>query len=196
MREPINMDKSFFLFLMVSLPLTVFSQIEFSIENSNDITLKVVSILKEQSNFYSVSNSESISIKDIANGKNINQSSDGIYLVSSNILHFGSYLLFKNGKDFSLFYNIPTLEMLFNEVVKDKRTKKENLVYLKKIFSYYKSHLYDKNENEPIILPKDSVSYINLYRKNHKKKLLLEKQNSKKVYLKFKKRIEDDNLTN
>ena len=152
--------------------------------------MRIKSILKEKNDidFTSIKIYNIISHKDLTNNSNL-----GVYLVNTNVFHYGDFLLFKSkNNNFKFFYKTPEIKTLFNEVLKNKNTNKNKKKYLKKVYKYYNHYVDNKNEKGTTLMPKDSVFSVKEYRKEKKRKCLIEKNEIKKQYLYYKKLAVND----
>lgn len=182
--------------LVLSMLLIIFysysySQGSFTANNSNEVKEKVKSILIEKKRFSSLIKAESIFISDLIKSKTLgDESNDGVYIVNTDAVHIGNFLLFKDRNNFILFYSIPELEKLFDEVLNirglDKRDKKK---YLKNLYHYYVYFLERKSKKELFFIPKDSASYADVYKKKKKRKYSKKKRDIKKKYKEFLKKV-------
>lgn len=176
------MKKSAIALILFLISFYSFGQISFSAKSYDEVSNNIKSILKEKNNL----SFKSLSILNIVNNKNLESTPySGVYLVNTDVFHYGDYLLFKNESAYTFFSRIPNIEVLFEEILKNKGIRSSRKKYLKKIYSYYINFLNEKHKSEILIFPKDSSSDINLYKKKKRNKYLNMKKNAKDKYSEY-----------
>lgn len=132
-----------------------FSQVNFFVEKSKEVKLSIKKILQEKNNL----NIDSLYVGNLISDKRFDYKKDsGVYIVYTDVLHFGRSLLFKNQNNYTFYNSVSELEPLLKEVLEIKDIDdKQKRKYLKKVYSYFIDFLDRKTQNEILIIPKNNI---------------------------------------